>query len=363
RAVTLAGLVDSFGLSVGWTFFNLYALHAQGLAAVGAYNGALFTGVALAAPATGWLTSRLEGRRLLRTTAVVEAGLRVGSFVLLVAGAPTGAIALVVTALGMTAWTGYAGMRSEIASTDRRAGGLARYLAAIAAIEGIGAAVAALVPLSVAQLHGAAALTGIVSLYAAVLIPTFVFAGGSQVVRALDPVGLRTMTRHARAIAGGFAVMLLASGPTFLAVGLATKLHGRPAVAYSALAFLAGSLFAPRLATRLERRRIPAGVLWPALGVAVAGGWIAAPWSIAGLVLAQLAAGVALPALEGTIDAAIAGREHGGRVTAGLAWSGSARALGTAAAVSACPALFDAAGVTTICVALTAACAGAVLAG
>ena len=47
--------------------------------------------------------------------------------------------------------------------------------------------------------------------------------------------------------------------------------------------------------------------------------------------VAQFVAGAALPALEGTIDSAVAGREHGGRVTAGLAWAGASRALGEAA--------------------------------
>jgi hypothetical protein len=361
RTVTAAGLVDSLGLSIGWTFFNLYALHTQGLTAVGAYNGALFTGVALSAPVTGWLSSRLCGRRLLRSTALVEAALRVGSFVLLVEGAPRGLVALMVTAMGMTAWTGYAGMRSEIAAADRRAGALAWYLGAIASIEGLGAAGAALVPLSLGALRQPATLAGILLIYAGVLLPTFVVAGGSRVEQALEPVRLLSMARHARAIAGGFVVMLVASGPVFLAVGLSAKLHGRSAVAYSALAFLAGSLLAPRLASLLERRRVPATVLWPALGAAFAGGWIAAPWSVAGLVVAQLVAGVTLPAFEGTMDAAVAGREHGGRVTAGLAWAGASRALGTAAAVSIAPALFDAVGVTLVCLCLASACATAAL--
>ncbi len=157
--------------------------------------------------------------------------------------------------------------------------------------------------------------------------------------------------------------MLLASGPTFLAVGLAAKLHGRTAVAYSALAFLAGALLAPRFARLLEKSRIPAPFLWPALGALVAGGWIAAPWSIGGLVLAQLVAGLVLPAFEGAMDASVAGREDSGRVTAGLAWAGASRALGTAAAVSVAPMLFDAAGVTLVCACMSAACAGAAVAG
>jgi hypothetical protein len=363
RAVTAAGLVDSLGLSVGWTLFNLYAVHTQGLTAVGTYNAALFTGVALSAPATGWLSSRLGGRRLLRSTAALEAALRVASFVLLIEGAPVGIVALCITAVGMTAWTGYAGMRAEIAAADRRAGALAWYLGAIASIEGIGAAAAALLPLSLAALRSPGALAAVLVVYAGVLIPTVVVAGSSEVERAVERVSLRSMTRHARAIAGGFAVMFLASGPVFLAVGLAAELHGRTAVAYAALAFLAGSLLAPRLATLLERRRLPSPFLWPALGALVAGGWIAAPWSVGGLVLAQFVAGLALPALEGTIDASVAGRESGGRVTAGLAWGAAARAIGTAAAVSVAPALFDAGGVTLVCIGMSASCVAAACVG
>jgi hypothetical protein len=171
------------------------------------------------------------------------------------------------------------------------------------------------------------------------------------------------MARHARAIAGGFAVMLLASGPAFLAVGLSAKLHGRTAVAWSALAFLAGSLLASGVATRLEGRRLPAPVLWPGLGAVVAGGWILAPAGIFGLIVAQFVAGMALPALEGTIDSAVAGREHGGRVTAGLAWSGASRALGTAAAVSVAPTLFDEVGVSTACLAMAVVCGASALVG
>jgi hypothetical protein len=363
RAVTGAGIVDSLGLSIGWTFFNLYALKTQGLAAVGAYNGALFTGVALSAPLTGWLASRLSGRRLLRTTAAVEAVLRVTSFLLLVGGAPHGAVALVVVCVGMTAWTGYAGMRSEIAASDRRAGALAWYLAAIASVEGIGAASAALVPISLDSLQSRGTLAAILVVYAGVLVPTVVVAGGSTVQRATERVTLRSITPHARAMAGGFAVMLLASGPTFLAVGLAADLHGRTAVAYSALAFLAGSLLSSRAATRLEDRSLPAPFLWPALGAIVAAGWTLAPVSILGLVVAQFAAGAGLPALEGTIDSAVAGREHGGRVTAGLAWAGSSRALGTAAAVTVTPTLFDRLGVSLTCLCLAVACVAAALVG
>jgi hypothetical protein len=80
-------------------------------------------------------------------------------------------------------------------------------------------------------------------------------------------------------------------------------------------------------------------------------------------VVAQFVAGAALPALEGTIDSAVAGREHGGRVTAGLAWAGASRALGTAGAVTVAPTLFDRLGVSLTCLCLAITCVAAALVG
>ena len=80
-----AGLVDSFGLSLGWTIFNLKAVEREGLVVVGGYNAALLVGIALSAPFTGWLSSRVGGRGLMQLTASVEAALRIGAFGLSVA--------------------------------------------------------------------------------------------------------------------------------------------------------------------------------------------------------------------------------------------------------------------------------------
>jgi hypothetical protein len=71
--------------------------------------------------------------------------------------------------------------------------------------------------------------------------------------------------------------MLLGSGPTLLAVGLAAELHGTRWVAGSALASAAGSLLAPLVVARLERRTLPPALAWPALGIGMAGGWPSPP--------------------------------------------------------------------------------------
>jgi hypothetical protein len=49
-------------------------------------------------------------------TAATEAGLRVGTFALLLAGTPLPVVAAAVVASNVVAWTGYAGMRAEVAA-------------------------------------------------------------------------------------------------------------------------------------------------------------------------------------------------------------------------------------------------------
>ena len=111
-----AGLVDSFGLSLGWTVLLLHAVSAQGLGTAAAYSSAMLVGIALSAPAAGFLAARLDGRHLLQSTAVVEGGLRGGVFALLLLGFPVPVVALLVAVTNVVAWTGYAGMRAEIAA-------------------------------------------------------------------------------------------------------------------------------------------------------------------------------------------------------------------------------------------------------
>ena len=140
--------------------------------------------------------------------------------------------------------------------------------------------------------------------------------------------------------------MLLGSGPTLLAVGLAAELHGTRWVAGSALAFAAGSLLAPLVVARLERRTLPPAVAWPALGIGMVGGWAFAAWSPVALLGAQLLSGMCMSALEGDMDARVATKAASPRgVTAGLATAAALRAFGSAAAVAFAPRVVAEAGV------------------
>lgn len=337
HALVAAGLIDSFGLALGWTVFNLYAVTSQGLAAVGVYNAAMLVGVALSAPATAFLSSRLDGRRLLQATAVAEAALRIGTFGLLLQGAP---IALVAAAVGITnvlAWTGYAGMRAEVAAVDRRAAAMTWYVVSIASIEAAGAAVGALLPVGAGGTVTGALLVGVIVWYGVCLFPTLVVARRARVAKSGRARGRPRISGRVVPLGGGFAVMILAAGPTLLSVGLAAEFHGRSWVAASAVAFTAGSLAAPLLAAWTERSRLPASVLWPLLGAGMIGGWVAAPWHPGGLLLAQCLAGLCMTTFEGTMDSKVVSESADGRVTAGLAWTAAARALGSSVAVALVP--------------------------
>jgi hypothetical protein len=147
--------------------------------------------------------------------------------------------------------------------------------------------------------------------------------------------------------------MLLGSGPTLLAVGLAAELHGTRWVAGSALAFAAGSLLAPVLVARLERRTLPPAIAWPALGVGMAGGWALAAWHPLALLVAQLLSGMCMSALEGDMDARVATKAASPRgATAGLATAAALRAFGSAAAVAVAPRVIAQAGVGWLAAAL-----------
>jgi hypothetical protein len=168
------------------------------------------------------------------------------------------------------------------------------------------------------------------------LLPTFLVGRGSRVAASARSLGHFPLLRCAPMFGGAFAVMLLASAPAFLSVALTAELHGRMWVAPAAVAFTAGALAAPLVVATLERRRIPASSLWPLLGVGMIGGWSVAAWSVGGLLFAQVLSGVFMTALEGTIDARVA-EVVPEQVTAGMAWAGAVRALGSAAAVASAP--------------------------
>ena len=358
RRLIATALVDSFGLSLGWTVFSLHITRGHGLAGLGLCNAAMLVGVALSAPEAARLSTRLDGRALLRATAATEAVLRVGTFALLLAGAPLAAVAAAVTASNVVAWTGYAGMRAEVAAADPRGAAMTWYMVTVASIEAAGTATAALLPTGPGGLVSGTLLVAVVACYGGCLLPTWLVAAGARVHRA--PRAQRPPRRRRAStapmtglLASGGLVMLLGSGPTLLAVGLAAQLHGTRWVAGSALAFAAGSLLAPLAVARLERRAVPPSIAWPVLGVGMVAGWSFAAWYPAALLAAQVLSGMCMSALEGDMDARVANRAHSPRgVTAGLATAAALRAFGSAAAVAIAPRVIAEAGIGWLAAAL-----------
>src|SRR5918992_2760449 len=144
-----AGLVDSFGMTFGWTVFSLLVLDTGGLVAVGVCNAAMLVGVALSAPATAWLSGRLDTRRLLRVASGTEAVLRVASFLLLLSGASLAVLAAVIAVMYAAGLAAYAGMRAEVSAASRpgRHGAtMTSFVVAIMAAEAAGVTCAALLP-------------------------------------------------------------------------------------------------------------------------------------------------------------------------------------------------------------------------
>jgi hypothetical protein len=338
RELLVAGLVDSFGLSLGWTMFTLLAVMTGGLAEAALYNAAMFGGVVLSAPVTAWLARRWRGRTLIRRAASTEAVLRVGTLVALLAGWAAPVVAAGVLAMYVVAWVGYAGMRAEVAAADRRARAMTGYALCLAAVEAGGAGVAALLPFGSTGTPSTPVLVAVTVVYAACLIPTFVSA-----TRARVPSARAARAPHARvripldSLAAGGLMMFLGSGPTLLSVALATELHGRASIAGAALAFSVGALLSPLAVDLVARLRVPGPVAWPLWAAGMIVGWAVAPSHVFGLFLAQLLAGLSLTAFEGVMDARLAAAAQPGTVTTVLAWSAATRALGSALAVRTLP--------------------------
>ena len=351
RLATLVtvGLIDSFGMTLGWTVFSLLVLRAHGLAGLGTCSAAMLVGVALSAPATAWLSPRMGAGALLRVTSTVEGLLRVASFVLLLGGAPVAGLAAVVVVMFTAGLSGYAGMRAEVSAASRpdRAGAtMTLFVVAILAVEATGIASAALLP-GEPPGTGGELLTWVVAFYGASSFPIWLVARGARVGRAP-----RRTARHRRAptslpLAAGALIMLLGSGPALLAVGLAAELYGSRWVAGSALAFTGGALLAPWAVGLVERLRLPAAVTWPAWGTGMLLGWSFAQANVAGLLFAQVLAGLCIAAFEGSMDAHVAARQARGHLMGSLAASEAVRALGSAAAVAALPAYVGTSSIAT----------------
>jgi hypothetical protein len=342
RQLVTAGLVDSFGLSLGWTLFILLAVERGGLEEAALFSAAMLIGIVLSAPVTSGLARRLSGRRLLAGAGSIEAVLRVATLGALLAGWAAPVVAAGVVGMYVCAFAGFAAMRAEVAAIDARPRAMTRYAMSILAVEATGAGFAALLP---AQRHGFL-LTCIIIVYGGSLLPTVVCARKARVApsaasRSRLPIPLGVLF-------GGAAIGLVAYGPTLLNVALATELHGPGAVAYAAVSFSAGCLLSSMAVEGVARVRLPATLAWPMWGVVMLFGWIAAPWHVAGLCVAQFMSGIGLTAFEGGMDARVAGESRHGPVTTALAWTAAVRATGSAVAVRVLPLLVTAPAIGTV---------------
>jgi hypothetical protein len=274
--------------------------------------------------------------------------------VLVLSGAPVLPLVLCIAAMNVTAWTGYAGMRAEVASVRPGAAALTWYGTAIATVEAAGVAVAALLPAG-PEVEDTV-LSAVAAAYVLALVPTVLVAGGSRVRRATpvaSTVSARRRAPSGLAVLGGL-LMLLGSAPTLLYVALSEQSHGRASVAAAALAFVAGSLLAGLAAAALQRRPGPAGLRYVLAAAGMVAGWVLAPLSVPLLCAAQLLSGLCMTLLEGLLDSAAAAREPH-RVTGALASVTAGRALGSAAGTAVLPLLVVHAGLSATAGAATVA--------
>ena len=173
RELLLSGVIDSFGMALGWTVLVLFAFARGGLAEAALYNAAMLVGIVLSAPVTGWLSRRVHGRGLLRGAAGVELLLRVGLLTGLLFGLPAWLIATGIVVMHIAAWSGFAAMRAEVNAVDASSRAMTRYALSIAAVEAVGTGLAALLPSGPDGYPTGLPLVLVFIVYAGSLIPTF----------------------------------------------------------------------------------------------------------------------------------------------------------------------------------------------
>ncbi len=391
RELVFSGVIDSFGMALGWTFVVLIATDRGGLAEAALYNAAMLVGVVLSAPVTGWLAHRFDGRTLLRGAAGIEVLLRFGTLYGLISGWPAWLVALLVTLQHTAAWAGFAGMRAEVSAVDASARSMTRYAVAIAGVEAAGTALAALLPTGAGGYPTGWLLTTVFVVYLGSLLPTVLTARRARIAPtfarptagaaahlgpcpspAVTPVGSAsapaaasasasdvsgsagTRWRHAatpspapagwrlpqpRLLLAGGGIMLLASGPTLLAVPVTAELHGDNWVAVAAIAFCIGTLLSTRAVAAIGRLHLPAVLRWSLWGLGMLAGWIIAPAYAPMVLLAQFAAGLSQTAFEGDMDARVAADAKPEALTRDLAYSAAVRAMGGAISVRLLPML------------------------
>jgi MFS family permease len=375
RELLVSGVVDSFGMALGWTVLVLFALEHGGLAEAALYNAAMLGGVVLSAPVTGWLSRRLPGRTLLRGAAAVEFALRLAVLFGLIGGMSRWLVAAGVVVMHIAAWAGFAGMRAEVNAVDASARSMTRYALAIAAVEAAGTGLAALLPVGPAGVPTGWLLVGVFVLYAGSLIPTYRSARRARITPFSDqrrrpgigtvgygfaaarrslaaqprrsPVLRRRLPVSPRLLAAGGGIMLLSAGPTLLAVPLIGELHGRNWVAVGAVAFSIGCLLSTVAIDVVGKIRLPTALRWSLWGLGMLVGWIGAPLHAFSVLIAQFLAGLSQTAFEGDMDARVADEAPPAGVTTALAYSASTRALGGSIAVRLLPMLVTAQAIGT----------------
>jgi hypothetical protein len=378
----ISGVIDSFGMALGWTVLVLLAVSRGGLAEAAVYNAAMLGGVVLSAPVTGWLSRRLAGRTLLRGAAGFEFVLRLAVLYGLIAGASQWLVAAGIVVMHIAAWAGFAGMRAEVNAVDASPRSMTRYALSIAAVEAAGTGLAAFLPVGRDGVPTGWLLVAVFILYAGSLLPTFMSARRARITpfgndrRPLNPATIgygvtrpavsfsatrrllgsppsrspaarRRFAVSPRLLAAGGAIMLLSSGPTLLAVPLTTELHGRTWVAGAAVAFSIGCLLSTIAVEVVGRTQLPAVLRWSVWGLGMLIGWIAAPLHAVSILVAQFLAGLSQTAFEGDMDARVAEEAPPEGITTALAYSASTRALGGSVAVRVLPMLVTAQAIGT----------------
>jgi hypothetical protein len=379
RELLVSGVVDSFGMALGWTVFVLCAVSRGGLAEAALYNAAMLAGVVLSAPVTGRLSRHLSGRVLLRGAAGTEFVLRVGVLLGLILGVPSWLVASAVVVMHVAAWAGFAGMRAEVNAVDASPRAMTRYALCIAAVEAAGTGLGALLPVGRDGYPTGWPLLVVFAVYAGSLLPTFRTARrarttpngalrpGTTIGYGVTRPGLSFATRgrgagtrraHAaarrglpvspRLLAAGGTIMLLSAGPTLLAIPLTTELHGRTWVAGAAVAFSLGCLLSTMAVETIGKLELHAVLRWSLWGLGMLVGWIYAPLHAFSLLIAQFLAGVSQTAFEGDMDARVAEEAPPEGVTTALAYSASTRALGGSIAVRVLPMIVTAQAIGTV---------------
>jgi hypothetical protein len=325
----------------------LITVERRGLPALGVLNGALLLGAVGSVPATALLAKRRVARELVRLTGIAEIPARGCVLVLLLADASLPLIALAVLAMGTMSWARYAGSRALAGSLSRSyAQTLTAYIALAGIAEAGGTAAAALLP---GDPPGSGqAVVPVAIIYLLGPLPLYVAAGAFPVNPTTGfPMAERVWGVQGGAIIATAAIMLVAAGPTWLAIGIAAQLYGPRWVTAVALAEVAGTMLAPWAVMRLRRARLADAASWPLLGCGMLIGWVLAPVSAAGLVAAKLLSSACLTAFEGSVDSYVSKGGTDDQAVTALAITEAARALGAAAAVVTLPQLVSAQSVGT----------------